>query len=102
MQRHHHDREMNAGHPLVHLFLRIISHLTIVLAAILLILFLIDQAKRGEMSFLANQATKWMLLALSLLSIFNAAMHLSALSKLRAASKYLALRRKREGAKRKP
>jgi hypothetical protein len=69
MQRHHHDPEVTTGRPAVNLISRILSHLTIVLASVLVVLFLIDQAKRGEMSFLANQTTKWMLFALALLSI---------------------------------
>ncbi len=96
MQRHHHDYEMSTGRPLVNLIVRILSHLTIVLAGVLAVLFLIDQAKRGEMSFLANQATKWMLLALAILSAFNAVMHLSALARLRALRRYMALMEKRE------
>ena len=98
MQRQHHDHEMSTGRPWVNLLLRILSHLTIVLAAVLTVLFLIDQAKRGEMSFLANQTTKWMLLALALLAIFNAIMHLSALARLRAIRTYMELRERREKA----
>lgn len=92
MQRHHHDYEMSAGHPTVNLLMRILSHLTIVLAVVLIVLFLIDQAKHGEMSFLANQATKWMLLVLALFSIAGAVMHLCALSRLRAIRTYLRLK----------
>jgi hypothetical protein len=87
---------MSTGRPLVNLFLRILSHLTIVFAGMLAVLFLIDQAKRGEMSFLANQATKWMLLIFAVLSAFNAVMHLSALARLRAMRRYMALKEKRE------
>ena len=96
MQRHYHDPEVTTGRPAVNLLLRILSHLTIILAAVLVVLFLIDQAKRGEMSFLANQTTKWMLLALALFSIAGAVSHLSALARLRAIRKYLELKERRE------
>lgn len=96
MQRHHHDPEVTTGRPAVNLLLRILSHLTIVLAAVLVVLFLIDRAKRGEMSFLANQTTKWMLLALAVLSIAGAAFHLSALARLRAIRRYMELKEQRE------
>lgn len=96
MQRHHHDHEMSTGRPWVNLLLRVLSHLTIILASVLVVLFLIDQAKRGEMSFLANQTTKWMLFALALLAILGAVMHLSALARLRAIRKYLELKKRRE------
>jgi hypothetical protein len=97
MQRHHHDPEVTTGRPAVNLISRILSHLTIVLASVLVVLFLIDQAKRGEMSFLANQTTKWMLFALALLSIAGAAFHLSTLSRLHAIRKYMELRERRRG-----
>lgn len=100
MQRHHHDYEMSTGRPLVNLILRILSHLTIVYAGVLAVLFLIDQAKRGEMGFLANQATKWMLLLFAVLSAFNAVLHLSALARLRAIRRYMALKERREEAAR--
>jgi len=88
---------VTTGRPAVNLLLRVLSHLTIVLAAVLVVLFLIDQAKRGEMSFLANQTTKWMLLALALLAIAGAAFHLSALARLRAIRRYQELKERREG-----
>ena len=96
MQRHRHDPEVTTGRPAVNLIARILSHLTIVLAAVLVVLFLIDQAKRGEMSFLANQTTKWMLLALALLAIADAAFLLSTLARLRAMRKYFSLSKRRE------
>ena len=96
MQRSDHGHKMTTGHPVVNLLSRILTHLTIVLAAVLLILFLIDQAKRGEMSFLCNQATKWMLFSLCVLSGVNSVLHLDSLAKLRAIGKYLELSNRRK------
>ncbi len=96
MQRHDLDPEMTTGRPVVNLILRILSHLIIILSAVLIALFLIDQVKRGEMSFLANQTTKWLLFALAFLSIVNAAFHLTALARLRALRTYMELRERRE------
>ena len=100
MQRSDHDHEMTTGHPAVNIASRILSHLSSVLAAVLAILFLIDRVKRGEMSFLCNDLTKWMLLALCVMTIANSVLHLNSLSKLRAIRRYFALAaRKREKAK---
>ena len=102
MQRHHHDHEKTTGRPAANLIWRIASHITVILAAVLLVLFLIDQATRGEMSFLCNQATKWMLFALCALSILNAVAHLSSLARLRAVRKYLLLLKRQSGRARSP
>ena len=91
MQRPDHDHEMTTGRPAVNLASRVLTHLSIVLSAVLMILFLIDQVKRGEMSFLCNPVTKWMLFSLCVLTIVNSAIHLNSLSKLRVLRRYFAL-----------
>ncbi|MGI6239837.1 MAG: hypothetical protein ACOYI5_09465 [Christensenellales bacterium] len=95
MQRHHTDHEITAEKPVLSLVIRILNHLTIVLALVLLILFLIDQSLRGEMSFLCNNATKWMLFSLCVLCIFNCAVHLRQLDELRSIRRYLRLQKAR-------
>lgn len=51
---------------------RILPHLTIILSTMCLVLFVIDQWFNRNMAFLANQITKWMLAALSVIAIATA------------------------------
>lgn len=73
---------------------QVLSHASIVLASALAALFVIDFFKLGEMAFLANRLTKWMLFALCACVLINAPIQLLSLYRLRALRKYNDLRRR--------
>ena len=52
---------------------RILPHLTLVLALVLMVLFVLDRFN-GNMAFLTSEITKWMLFVLGVLSVTTAAL----------------------------
>lgn len=86
--------EAKAGRRLAIAISRVLTHASIVLAGALLTLFIIDRASAGEMGFLANPLSKWMLMLLCCLTLVNAVSHLDSLRKLTIIRKYEKLRRR--------
>lgn len=96
MNEHGKNGELKAGSRLTVLISRILTHSSIVLAGALFVLFIIDGINKGEMGFLANPLTKWLLAVLCGITIINAISHLDSLRKLSAIQKYLKLSRRSE------
>ena len=93
MQRRHFDYKLNTGRPWVNLLSRVLS---IVLSAVMVVVYFCDVYTRGEMSFLANPITKGMLLALCLMVLVNSCIQLSCLAKLRSMQKFEKLTEKKK------
>ena len=96
MQRRHFDYKLNTGRPWVNLLSRVLTHLSIVLSAVMVVVYFCDVYTRGEMSFLANPITKGMLLALCLMVLVNSCIQLYCLAKLRSMQKFEKLTEKKK------
>lgn len=100
MQRHNNDSKMTTGRPWVNVFSRILSHLTIIIAGVFLVLLACDLFLKGEMSFIANPYSKILLLMLCIVAGVNSLIQLSCLEKLRSLRRYMNLKarlRKKKG-----
>ena len=96
MQRHNNDRKMNTGRPWVNLLSRILAHLNIIFACVLVVLLACDMILKGEMSFLANAYSKLLILLLCIIAGANSVIQLSCLNRLRALRRYMRLKARRK------
>ena len=92
MQRHNHNSKMSTGRMWVNLLSRILSHLTIIIAGVFVVLLACDFFLKGEMSFIANSYSKILLLALCIIAGLNSFIQLSCLEKLRSIRRYMKLK----------
>lgn len=92
MQRHNNDNKLNTGSAAVNVISRILSHLTVVIACVFVVLLACDVFLKGEMSFIANRYSKILLLALCIVAGSNSIIQLKCLYRLRSIRKYMALK----------
>ena len=96
MQRHYHNKRLNTGSLWGNQIARVLTHLSLVLACVLAVLFVCDFFQFGEMSLLSNRLTKYLLLALCVTVILNTPFQLKSLSRLRSMRRYEKLRSEKE------
>lgn len=94
MQRHNNDNRINTGRAWVNMLSRALSHITIIIVCVFLVLLACDMFLKGEMSFIANPYSKILLLVLCVIAGINSLIQLKCLYRLRALRKYINLRTK--------
>lgn len=96
MRRYNNDNEMSTGRLWVNVCAQALSHITIVLACVLAVIYFCDMYNRGEMGLLNNSMTRTMLMILCALSVAGSLMHLSSLRRLKAIREYFRLRSRKK------
>lgn len=96
MQRYHNGPQLNPGRAWVNLFSRLLTHLSLVLACVLLVLFFCELGSRGVMGFLQSRYAMYLILALCGCVILNVPIQFTCLYKLRCEIRYQKLKEKSE------
>ncbi len=71
MQRHHHDPRTRIKRSRARLRAHICSYISISISLVIMVLYVIDLYKQGDMAFMNNPYTFFMAFSLSVLSVVN-------------------------------